>query len=65
MRVRREEGLHTADAAVFEHHLDAVGMRRAAREDAHHDALGLRAGTLVLFLDYPHPQAGMDFASVR
>jgi len=59
-----EDRLHAADASVFQHHLDAVRMGWAFREDTHSDALGLLTGGLVLLLDYTHPLTGAYLASV-
>ena len=55
--------LHPSNPSILQHHLDAVGMARALREDSRDDALGLQAGRLVLLLDYSHPLAGADFGS--
>ena len=59
-----EDCLHAPHASVFQHHLDAVGMGWALREDTHDNALGLQTGGLVLLLDYTHSLAGAYFTSI-
>ena len=39
-------------------------MFGTARQDARDDSFGQRAGTLILFLDDLHAQAGFDFIAV-
>jgi len=56
-------GLHAPDPSIFQHHLDAVRVRGAFRQEAQHDAFRQRARALVLLLDNLHPQAGADLAA--
>ncbi len=55
--------LHATDSAVFQHHLDAVRVRRTARKNTRHDSFGQFAAALVLFFDDLHAHAGAKFAA--
>lgn len=61
MKALGNDRLHAPDFAVLEHHLDAMWMRRAARENASDNAFGQAASALVLFLHDLHTQSRFDF----
>ena len=60
----RHNRLHPPDATVFQHHLDAVRVRRALCKDSSDYALRPRTGRLVLLFNYEHPLTGTDLASI-
>ena len=60
-----QDCFHPTHSAVLQHHLDTVGMRWAARQDAGDDAFCHCATALVLFFDDLHLQARSDFTALR
>lgn len=59
-----ENFLDPADEAVFEAHLDAVGMRWGVGENVKNDALGTPARPLVFLEHDRYPETGPYIASV-
>ena len=56
--------LHPTHASVFQHHLDAVRVGRALRENSCDGALRQFSRGLVLLFDYIHSLTGLDLTSI-